>query len=241
MSRGVALVTGATGGIGKEIALQLIQKDWIVGVQGRDSSAVQKLCRKLGPNARPLVFDVCDKYAVTEQIRLFIRSEGGLDALVHSAGIMDDVSILMVDEILVDRVFKTNVYGTFWVLQSCLKPMIRNKSGVAVLISSIAGIDGAQGQSVYSASKSAVNAIVKSVSKEVSRFGVRVNAIAPGPVDTELFSAFDDEIKNKIKSSIPLGRIATPQDIATIALLLVSHESSYITGQVIRVDGGLSV
>jgi 3-oxoacyl-[acyl-carrier protein] reductase len=241
LNKRVALITGATGGIGREIATRLLQNNWKVGVHGRDVSVVNDLCHELGENASPLVFDVSEKQSVSEEIRKFARTEGGLDALIHTAGLMEDTSISMVGEELLDKVFQTNVYGSFWVLQACLKPMIKNKHGAVVLVSSIAGIDGAKGQTVYSASKAAVNALVKSASKEVARFGIRVNAVAPGPVETKLFSFFDEEVKSKILSSIPLGRIATPGDVASMAMMLIGDESEYVTGQVIRIDGGLTV
>lgn len=236
----VALVTGSTKGIGFEIAKTLLSQGWVVGINGRTSSVVNSVVDELGDKAIPVSFDVTNLNDTKNAISNFVKVQGRLDAVVHSAGIMRDAPLNLIDEQLLDQVFTTNVFGAFYVLKSSINPMMRKRSGSIVLLSSIVGETGARGQSVYGASKGAVSSLVKSASKELAPLKIRVNAIAPGPVNTELFEFFDSAQKEAIVSSIPLGRIGEVSDIAKLAAFLCSADSSYMTGQIIRVDGGLS-
>lgn len=240
LNKQVALVTGSTRGIGLEIASELLNKGWIVGVNGRSITEVNNLASKLGKNAIPVAFDVSDADSVQLEVNKFYKEQGSLDALVHCAGLMKDAPLNIVDYELVEEVFRVNVFSSFFLLKAAAKTMIRQRKGSIVLIGSIAGEDGAKGQAVYSSSKGAVSALVKSASKELSRVGIRVNAVAPGPIDTQLFRVFDTELQKQIIESIPLGRIGTTQDVSKLVNFLVSDDSSFITGQIYRVDGGLS-
>ena len=239
-SNSVAIVTGSTRGIGFEVASELISNGWVVGINGRSEEEVQKVVQVLGENAFPLAFDVSNPESVQLQVNQFVRSQGSLEALIHCAGVMKDAPINLVEKGLIEEVFNINVFSSFYLVKAATKAMIRKRSGSIVLLGSIAGEDGAKGQSVYSASKGAVSALVKSTSKELSKVGIRVNAIAPGPIDTDLFSGFPEELQVEIASSIPLGRLGTTKDISKIISFLVSDDASFITGQIYRVDGGLS-
>ena len=236
----VAIVTGSTRGIGFEVASELISKGWVVGINGRSQKDVQKVVEGLGENAFPLAFDVSNPESVQFEINQFVKSQGALEALIHCAGVMKDAPINLVEKELIEEVFKINVFSSFYLVKAASKAMIRKRRGSILLLSSIAGEDGAKGQSVYSASKGAVSALVKSTSKELSKVGIRVNAIAPGPIDTELFTGFPEELQAEIAASIPLGRIGTTKDVSKIISFLVSDDASFITGQIYRVDGGLS-
>lgn len=235
-----ALVTGSTKGIGLEIAKTLISNGWNVGVNGRSQTVVDQTVEQLGPLAHPVAFDVTDGNQTKLEISRFVKQQGTLDAVVHSAGIMKDAPINLIDDALLEEVFSANVFGAFHVLKASINPMMRKRSGAIVLLSSIVGESGARGQTVYGASKGAVSTLVKSASKELAPLRIRVNGIAPGPINTELFDAFDNEQKEAIVESIPLGRIGEVADVAKLALFLCSEDSSFITGQVIRVDGGLA-
>lgn len=240
MSNPVAFVTGSTRGIGYAIASELISNGWVVGINGRSPQDVVEVSQSLGENAIPVAFDVADPQAVQVELNNFVKAQGSLEALIHCAGVMKDAPINLVEDDLIEEVFRVNVFSSFYLVKAATRAMIRKRKGSIVLFSSIAGEDGAKGQSVYSASKGAVSALVKSVAKELARVGIRVNAVAPGPINTELFSAFPDELKSEIESSIPLGRIGNPDDVSKLVSFMVSDNASFITGQIYRVDGGLT-
>ena len=192
----------------------------------------------LGENAHPVTFDVSDSSSSLSEITSFSRKFGGLDAVVHCAGVMNDSSLNLVSQDLLENVFRTNVYGSFFVLQAAIRLMARKRSGSIVLLGSVVGEDGAMGQSVYSASKGAVTSLVKSAAKEVAPLKIRVNGVAPGPIDTGLLDVFTIEQKEDIVKRIPLGRIGETKDVAKLIEFLCSDDSSFLTGQMIRVDGG---
>lgn len=234
----VALITGSTRGIGKETASRLIDRGWIVGINGRNEISVREVCNELGSNALPIPFDVTDENQTFTSIRQFVKETGGLDGLVHAAGMMEDASLGLITKDLMQKVFNANVFSCFYTMQAAIKPMSRQRSGSIVLIGSMAGQDGAKGQSVYSAAKGAIPSLVRSAAKEIARLGIRVNAIAPGLIDTDLLTVFPEELKENIISQIPMQRIGKPKEVASVCNFLLSEDSSYITGQVIRVDGG---
>lgn len=237
----VAFVTGSTRGIGHAVARLLLRSGWVVGINGRDPATVRATAADLGSHAHPVPFDVTDHTTTEESILGFAKNHGGLDALVHCAGIMKDAPLGMISPTLVREVLDANVVGTINVLQPALRVMARGRAGSAVLFGSIVGADGSPGQVLYAASKSAITGIVKSAAKEVAARGVRVNGIEPGSIRTELLAGFSVEKLQALERSVPLGRLGEPDDVAGLAAFLVSDESRYITGQVIRVDGGLSL
>lgn len=237
----VAIVTGSTRGIGRAAARALVDNGWIVGITGRDAGAVDSAVASLGDRARPLPFDVTDSASSEHAVLRFAKEHARLDALVHCAGIMKDAPIGMISELLVREVLDTNVIGTINVLQPVLRVMTRQGSGAVVLFGSIVGADGSAGQTVYAASKAAITGLVKSAAKEVARRGVRVNGIEPGTIRTDLLSGFSPAKLELLAGTVPLGRLGDAAEVAELAVFLVSDRSSYVTGQVIRVDGGLSL
>lgn len=235
----LALVTGSTRGIGLCIATELIHAGWAVGINGKSGTQTEQVSKALGAKAFPVAFDVSDQDSVNSSLRNFSKRYGALDAVVNCAGVMRDSSLTTVTPELLQGVFDVNVFGSFYVLKASAKLMAKQRNGSIVLLSSVVGEDGSRGQTVYSASKGAVSALVKSAAKELAPLGIRVNGIAPGPIDTELFQVFDEVTRDTIVRQIPIGRIGQPRDIAPLAKFLVSEDSSFITGEIYRVDGGI--
>lgn len=238
MTEKVALITGSTRGIGRATASRLLSEGWTVGINGREPKIVQEACIELGLGTIPVPFDVSKPDEVSTSIRQFVKETGRLDGVVHAAGIMEDVNLGLVTEALVEKVFRTNVFSGLYTIQAALKPMSRQRSGSIVLIGSMAGQDGAMGQSIYSAAKGSIPALVQSAAKEIARLGIRVNAVAPGLIDTDLVTVLPEEVRERIVSQIPMKRIGQPSEVSAVCNFLLSDDSSYITGQVIRVDGG---
>lgn len=194
---------------------------------------------RLGDGAVPLGFDVTDSASTHSSIVGFAKQNGGLDSVIHCAGIMKDAPVGMMTDDLVREVLDANVAGTINVIQPVLRLMTRQKRGSVVLFSSIVGSDGSAGQIIYGASKAAIHGIVRSAAKEVAPSGVRVNAIEPGIIRTDLLSSFTDAKFESLRASVPLGRLGEPEDVAGLAVFLASDASSYVTGQTIRIDGGM--
>lgn len=234
-------VTGSSRGIGLEVATYFVQQGWTVGVHGRNESQVSSVAQRLGESVLPYWFDINDTASLSSAFLHFSKSADGFDAVVHSAGIMKDAPLGMISEELISEVINTNTIAALNVVQLSSRLMARNKRGSIVLINSVVGLDGAKGQSLYSMSKSALSGLVFSAAKELGGRGIRVNAIAPGLIQTDLLGALSDEAIRQQLERIPLGRLGDPSDIAPIVGFLTSEASGYITGQTIRVDGGFIV
>ncbi|KFU81139.1 3-oxoacyl-ACP reductase [Amycolatopsis lurida NRRL 2430] len=234
----IALVTGGTRGIGLATARALAEAGATVVLTGRDEAKAKEAAAAAGA-ASGLALDVTDAKAVSTLVRGVAKEHGKLDIVVANAGIMEDALLGMIREELVDTTLSTNVAGTLHTVQAAARAMMRKKTGAIVVLASIVGEHGSAGQTVYAASKAAVANIARSAAKELGRSGIRVNAVAPGVIDTDLTSGLTEEAKAENIGKTPLGRLGTPEDVANAIRFLVSDDASFITGQVLGIDGGL--
>ncbi|WP_033292113.1 SDR family NAD(P)-dependent oxidoreductase [Amycolatopsis jejuensis] len=238
LSGRVALVTGGTRGIGLATARALAEAGATVVLTGRDEARAKEAAAAAGA-ASGLALDVTDAKAVSTLVRGVAKEHGKLDIVVANAGIMEDALLGMIKEDVVDTTLSTNVAGTLHTVQAAARAMMRKKTGAIVVLASIVGEYGSAGQTVYAASKAAVANIARSAAKELGRSGIRVNAVAPGVVETDLTAGLPEDAKADNVARTPLGRLGTPEDVAKVIRFLVSDEASFVTGQVLGVDGGL--
>ncbi|WP_043788642.1 SDR family NAD(P)-dependent oxidoreductase [Amycolatopsis rifamycinica] len=237
LSGRVALVTGGTRGIGLATARALVEAGATVVLTGRDEARAKEAAASVG--ASGLALDVTDAKAVSSLVRGVAKEHGKLDIVVANAGIMEDALLGMIKEDVVDTTLSTNVAGTLHTVQAAARAMMRKKSGSIVVLASIVGEYGSAGQTVYAASKAAVANIAKSAAKELGRSGIRVNAVAPGVIETDLTAGLSEDAKAENAGKTPLGRLGRPEEVANAIRFLVSDEASFITGQVLGIDGGL--
>lgn len=241
----VCLITGADKGIGAATAERFAEEGAVVYGSCRKESSLDEKSDELSERYRttvvPLYFDVTDEDAARQAILRIKREQGRLDVLVNNAGIMEDSAVGMISYELMRSVFDVNVFAVISMTQFAAKLMVRQRSGSIINISSIVGIDGAAGQMVYSASKGAVAALTRAASKELSPRGIRVNAVAPGMIDTDLLSSIGEEKIRENLSRIRMGRLGRPVDIANVITFLASDLASYVTGEILGVDGEMQV
>jgi 3-oxoacyl-[acyl-carrier protein] reductase len=238
----VAVVTGATAGIGRMIAERLAQagaKVVCIGTNAeRGAQAVEAITQQ-GGKARFIALDVSDYEAVAEQFKEIVTAEGTVDILVNNAGITRDGLLARMKEDDWDSVLAVNLKSCFNTSKAVMRTMMKQRSGSIINISSVVGLTGNAGQVNYAASKSGMLGVTRSLAKEVASRGIRINAIAPGYVETRMTDALDEQQTGAILEQIPLKRIGQPEEIANVALFLASDLSSYVTGQTIAVDGGM--
>lgn len=237
-----ALVTGASRGIGRAIATLFDSEGALVYANARtvgSLDAVSDEYRERHLTFRPLYFDVCDTAAIRTTLMTIKKETGKLDILVNNAGIMSSSLLGMTSKKSAQELFDVNVFAPLELMQMASKLMLHQKSGSIINLSSIVGERGNAGQAAYAASKGAVSALTKSVSHELAPHGIRVNAVAPGYIDTDLFNAEKQEIREQVLSRVKLGRIGTPMDVARVCLFLASDLSDYVSGQIIGVDGDI--
>ena len=241
----VALVTGAGRGIGKEIAKTLASCGAFVIVNYNSSpEAAEQTVKEIikqGGMAAPVQCDVSDFDACGKMMEMIINNYGHLDILVNNAGITRDDLLMKMSEEAFDAVIATNLKGTFNTIRHFSRYLLKQRSGTIINLSSVSGILGNAGQANYSASKAGVIGLTKSVARELSSRGITCNAVAPGFIDTEMTAQMTDKAKEAVKTQIPLGRVGKVDDIAEVVTFLASEKASYITGQVISVDGGMSI
>ncbi|MDD3274216.1 MAG: 3-oxoacyl-[acyl-carrier-protein] reductase, partial [Candidatus Omnitrophica bacterium] len=193
----------------------------------------------MGRKAMSLVMDVTDFQAVEEGINKILDKMGKVDILVNNAGITKDNLLLRMSPADWDAVLNVNLKGTFNCIKAVSRSMIKQRSGRIISIASIIGLMGNAGQANYAASKAGIIALTKTVAKELASRNINANAVAPGFIQTEMTAKLPEDIKKKMQEAIPMGKLGTPEDVANICLFLASEESSYVTGQVITVDGGM--
>jgi 3-oxoacyl-[acyl-carrier protein] reductase len=237
------IITGASKGIGKATAELFAKNGANLFLLSRDIGQLTILSNYLQDNfgikAFAIETDVRDLENIKNAFRVIRDSKMPIDILVNNAGILEDATLLMVKEDTIENIFKTNVFGVIHITQLAIKLLIRQRKGSIINLSSIVGISGNHGQSVYSSSKSAIIGFTRSMSKELAPLGVRVNAIAPGFIDTDMTRNMDVKYYEQNLASIGMGRIGKPEDVANAILFLASDLSEYITGQIIGVDGGM--
>lgn len=242
MAGKVAFVTGAASGIGRATVEELLAAGWKVALADRDAAAVQKAAGELGAARKVIALgvDVTDEQAVARAITDTVQSLGGLDGVVNSAGIAADVPALETSVELFRRILDINVTGTFIVAQAAARVMQQRGGGAIVNLASIAGLRGSKGRSAYGTSKGAVCTLTQVLANDLARHAIRVNAVAPGPVDTPMVKALHSDADRVLwRRYIPMRRYGAPQEIAkAIAFLLDSDQSGYITGEILAVDGG---
>lgn len=234
-----ALVTGSTRGIGRAIAESLAAAGARVGVVGRDETRAQEAAAAISPDARGFACDVGDVASVTALVEAAEKELGGIDILVNNAGLTRDNILFRLKDDDWDAVIDANLRGAFVAIRAASRGMMKKRWGRIINIASVVGIVGNKGQSNYAASKAGLIGLTKSVAKELASRNILANVVAPGFIETDMTAAMTDDAKKTLFTQIPLERLGKPSDIASLVTFLASNESSYITGQVFVVDGGM--
>lgn len=241
----VAVVTGASKGIGRACALRLAQDGMTVAVNysrsDAEAEAVVEKIRSEGGEAMAVKADVSDLEQVKAMFKQVSDTYGHIDVLVNNAGIVKDEYLLMLNSETLDKCLDLNIKGYFYCAQQAALKMYSQKSGVIVNMSSVSSKMALAGQSVYSATKGAVNSMTQTMAKELARKNIRVNAVCPGFVKTEMIDQIPEEKKKEYLKEVPLGRFADVEEVAGLVSFLCGDDSKYITGQAIVLDGGLSL
>ena len=239
----VAVVTGAGRGIGHAIAVRLAREGARVASVSRTRINAQKTAEEINASradvAKAYAVDVADHAAVQKISAGILEDFGRVDILVNNAGVTRDGLSMRMSVEDWDTVLNTNLKGAFNFTQALMRPMIKQRSGRIINISSVSGLIGNAGQANYSSSKAGLIGLTKSLARELASRGITVNAIAPGLIETDMTGVLSDEIRQAILQKIPLGKLGQPDDIAAAVAYLASAEASYITGQVLTVDGGM--
>ncbi len=241
----VALITGASRGIGRACAVALAKRGYDIAVNYNSNDAKAKEVvdeiTSLGRKAVAYKADTADLTAVKQMFREVVKEFGKLDVLVNNAGVVDDAYLLMIREDSLTRSLDINIKGYFHCAQQAALKMLSKRSGKIINISSVSSVLAVEGQAVYSATKGAVNSMTSVMAKELAPKGITVNAVAPGFIATEMMDAIPDELKAKYLEQVPMHRFANPQEVANTVAALCSDDFSYLTGQTIVLDGGLSL
>jgi 3-oxoacyl-[acyl-carrier protein] reductase len=238
-----AIVTGGSRGIGKAIALKLAEEGAdIAVVYAGNEAAAKETCeqiRQLGVKGEAYRCDVSDFEQTKELVKTILEEFSGVDILVNNAGIVKDALIFSMPEADFDQVIATNLKGAFNMIKHTYRTFVKNRGGRIINITSVSGITGNAGQANYSSAKAGMIGLTKSTARELAGRNVTCNAIAPGYIDTDMTAAMDEKVIAESVAAIPMKRRGAPREIANLAAFLASDEAGYITGEVIRVDGGL--
>lgn len=234
----VALITGCNRGIGKAVSDVFVENGAFVYAVARKPDSLKFY--ESHPNVHPVYLDITDRPAVRELFLLIKKQSGRLDILVNNAGVMRDAVLGMITDDDMEYSFRTNVFAGISMMQYAAKSMLRQKNGSIINLASIMGRCGNAGQIVYSASKGAVIAMTKSAAKELAPSCIRVNAIAPGIIETDMFMGVPEEKREALRKRVGMGNMGSPEDVANAALFLASDLSLYVSGQVLGVDGMMS-
>lgn len=241
----VALITGAARGIGKSIALRFASEgadiaftDLVIDENGR---ATEEEIRALGVRVKGYASNAANFDEAHKTVEEVVKDFNGVDILVNNAGITKDGLMLRMSEAQWDAVIGVNLKSAFNFVHACVPVMMRRRNGSIINMASVVGVHGNAGQANYAASKAGMIALAKSVAQEMGPKGIRANAIAPGFIETAMTAALPDSVREEWKKKIPLRRGGTPDDVADVAVFLASSLSSYVSGQVIQVDGGMNM
>ena len=239
----VALITGGTTGIGKQIAITLAKEGYDIAlnyiVENDDVQNSKKEIEGLGVKVITVKGDVSNYEDCEKFVKEVVDEFGQIDVLVNNAGITRDMLLMRMKKEDFEKVIDVNLVGTFNVTKNVINYMLKARSGRIVNLASVVGVAGNAGQTNYSASKAGIIGFSKSLAKEVASRNILINCVAPGFIQTSMTNVLKDDVKEEISKTIPLKRMGTPQDVANVVKFLVSEESSYVTGQVIHVDGGM--
>ena len=239
----VAFITGGTRGIGKKIAITLAKDGYDIAINYRkennDLENIKNEIEKTNAKFLAVKGDVTDIDSTQQMVNDIIKEYGKIDVLVNNAGITKDTLLVRMKKEEFEDVIDVNLIGTFNITKNVIPYMIKQRKGRIINISSVVGISGNAGQTNYSASKAGIIGFTKSLAKEVGSRNILVNAVAPGFIETQMTDILKDEVKEEISKKIPLKRMGTVEDVANVVKFLTSEDSSYITGQVIQVDGGM--
>lgn len=239
----IALVTGASRGIGREIAVSLAAEGAVVivnylGSEAKAKEVVQSI-EENGGRAKVYGCNVADFEAAETMIKDIVKEFGHLDILVNNAGITKDELIMKMKEEDFDRVLATNLKGTFNTMKHVSRQMLKQRGGRIINFSSVSGVMGNAGQANYCASKAGIIGLTKSMARELASRNILVNAVAPGFIETDMTEVMGEAVKEEMKKQIPLGRAGSAKEVADVVVFLASDKASYITGQVINVNGGM--
>lgn len=240
-----AIVTGSSRGIGRSIALALARAgaDVLVNYTGREAEAgaVADEIKSMGRRALAFRADISSSDESARMVAASLENFGRLDILVNNAGITRDNLIPRIREEDWDAVLSVNLKGAFNCIKAAVRPMLKARWGRIINISSVVGVSGNAGQASYAASKAGLIGITKSAAREFGSRNITVNAVAPGFIVTEMTGGLPEEVKNRMLADTPLGRLGTPEEVASVVVFLAGEAASYITGQVIMVDGGMAM
>lgn len=241
----IAVVTGGSRGIGRATSIALAEAGAFVLVNYRSNEEAAKqtlsLIEEAGGQAELVCFDVADPESVDRGLKAAIERHGRIDILVNNAGISIDQLLLRVSPKDLDMTWATNVNGPIYCAKACIRPMMKKRWGRIINLSSVVAESGNPGQAVYSSSKAALLGLTRTLAREYASRGITVNAVAPGFIETDMTADLSDAGKQGIIDQTPLGRIGRPEEVAAAVVFLASEEASYITGQVVRVNGGMHV